>query len=314
MINRDIIRTKTVQLTYAYYQNGKDLAQAEKELVFSLSKAYHLYQYLLLLIVAITQEERKRVEVLGKRATREGTMMPSDKFVVNRFATQLETNEELLKFVETQKYTWENDTELIRKLCDQIESCTTYEEYMAAETDESNAYEADKEVWRKLYKQLIQDNEDLKLYLEDKSLYWNDDKEIVDTFVLKTIKRFASENGAAQPLLPEYKDQGDREYAVGLFRESILHAAEYKGYIEQLSQNWDISRLASMDLVIMQLAIAEMIHFPNIPIQVTITEYVQIAHLYSTPKSAKYVNGMLEALAKFLFDKRLMFKPLGKNN
>ena len=95
MINRELIRIKTVQLTYAYYQNGsKNIDSAEKELLFSLSKAYDLYNFLLALIVSITREAQRHLEVAQSRAQREGTEMPSQKFVNNRFALQLEGNKQ----------------------------------------------------------------------------------------------------------------------------------------------------------------------------------------------------------------------------
>ena len=106
--------------------------------------------------------------------------------------------------------------------------------------------------------------------LEEKSLYWNDDKEIVDTFVLKTIKRFDPINKSKQELLPEYKDEEDKDFARKLFRATILNADQYQRYMSENSRNWDFSRLAYMDVVIMQIAIAEMLTFPNIPVSVTI--------------------------------------------
>jgi len=178
---------------------------------------------------------------------------------------------------------------------------------MASEDD---SYEADREVWRKLYKQLIQDNEELDVILEEKSLYWNDDKEIVDTFVLKTIKRFDPANRGNQPLLPEYKDEEDRELARKLFRATILNADTYQRYMSEASRNWDFSRLAYMDVVIMQIAIAEMLTFPNIPISVTINEYVELAKLYSTARSGGYINGMLDAIARHLVKTGKLLKPI----
>ena len=143
MINRDLIRIKVVQLTYAYYQNGNhNIDKAEKELLFSLSKAYGLYNYLLSLIVSITQEERRRVEVLTNRAKREGTDVPSERFVYNKFAVQLEENKQLNLFLEGQQYRWEDDMEAVRKLCDQIEQSVIYQEYMASDDD---SYDADRE-------------------------------------------------------------------------------------------------------------------------------------------------------------------------
>lgn len=308
MINRKLIRVKIVQLTYAYYQNGHhNMDTAEKELLFSLSKAYDLYNYLLGLIVAITQEERRRVDIATRRAEREGTETPSQRFAFNKFATQLEENKQLNLFMEDKKMSWENDVEAVRKLCDQIERSPLYQEYMMSDAED---YETDRELWRRIYRTLIQGNEDLDAILEEKSLYWNDDKEIVDTFVLKTIKRFDPANKADQELLPEYDDTEDREYAQKLFRSTILNADTYQRYMSETSRNWNFSRLAYMDVVLMQIAIAEMLTFPNIPISVTINEYVDLAKLYSTPKSGGYINGMLDAIARHLVDTGRLLKPM----
>lgn len=308
MINRKLIRVKIVQLTYAYYQNGHhNMDTAEKELLFSLSKAYDLYNYLLGLIVAITQEERRRVDIATRRAEREGTETPSQRFAFNKFATQLEENKQLNLFMEDKKMSWENDVEAVRKLCDQIEQSPLYQEYMMSDAED---YETDREFWRRIYRTLIQGNEDLDAILEEKSLYWNDDKEIVDTFVLKTIKRFDPANKADQDLLPEYDDTEDREYALKLFRSTILNADTYQRYMSETSRNWNFSRLAYMDVVLMQIAIAEMLTFPNIPISVTINEYVDLAKLYSTPKSGGYINGMLDAIARHLVDTDRLLKPM----
>lgn len=308
MINRKLIRVKIAQLTYAYYQNGHhNMDTAEKELLFSLSKAYDLYNYLLGLIVAITQEERRRVDIATRRAEREGTETPSQRFAFNKFATQLEENKQLNLFMEDKKMSWENDVEAVRKLCDQIERSPLYQEYMMSDAED---YETDRELWRRIYRTLIQGNEDLDAILEEKSLYWNDDKEIVDTFVLKTIKRFDPANKADQELLPEYDDTEDREYALKLFRSTILNADTYQRYMSETSRNWNFSRLAYMDVVLMQIAIAEMLTFPNIPISVTINEYVDLAKLYSTPKSGGYINGMLDAIARHLVDTGRLLKPM----
>ena len=300
MINREIIRTKIVQLTYAYYQNGnKNIDSAEKELFFSLAKAYDLYNFLLMLIVAVTKEARRRNEVLTTRAEREGTQPPSQRFALNRFALQLEENNMLNEFANTQKRTWNDNPEFVSKLFELIESSDIYKEYMEDPIDD---YATDREFWRKIYRTLIQENADLDALLEEISLYWNDDKEIVDTFVLKTIKRFDEQNGTKQELLPEWASDEEQDYARKLFRAAILNADEYQRYMSEASRNWDFSRLAYMDVVIMQIAIAEMLTFPNIPISVTINEFVDLAKLYSTRKSGGYINGMLDGIARHLID------------
>ncbi len=307
MINREIIRIKIVQLTYAYYQNGnKNIDTAEKELFFSLSKAYDLYNYLLALIVAVTKESRRRLEVLQAKALREGTPEPPQKFAFNRFALQLENNKQLCEFMETQKRTWADTPEFVSHLLEQIEQSQIYKDYI----NDGDDYETDRELWRRLYRALIQDNDDLDLLLEEQSLYWNDDKEVVDTFVLKTIKRFEEKNGSKQPLLSEYDSEEEKDYARKLFRAAILNADEYQRYMSETSTNWDFSRLAYMDVIIMQIAIAEMLTFPSIPLSVTINEFVELAKVYSTPRSFGYINGMLDAIARYLIRQGRLLKQM----
>ena len=307
MINRVLIRLKIVQIVYAYYQNGgKNLDTAEKELFFSLSKAYDLYNYLLLLMVEITkQAERKQSAAKNKLLPTEEELHPNTKFVDNRFIAQLEVNKQLLEFSETQKKTWENESEFVKRLCEVIMNSDIYKEYMECET---SSYEEDRELWRKIYKRIIFNNYELDQVLEDQSLYWNDDKEIVDTFVLKTIKRFEEENGADQPLLPEFKDDEDQDFARRLFRRSILNAEYYRHLISENTRNWDLDRVALMDIIIMQIALAEILSFPNIPISVTFNEYVEIAKLYSTPKSGSFINGTLDGIVKALKEENKLTK------
>ena len=307
MINRVLIRLKIVQIVYAYYQNGgKNLDTAEKELFFSLSKAYDMYNYLLLLMVEITkQAERKQSAAKNKLLPTEEELHPNTKYVDNRLIAQLEVNKQLLGFSDTQKKTWENESEFVKRLCEVIMNSDIYKEYMECET---SSYEEDRELWRKIYKRIIFNNYELDQVLEDQSLYWNDDKEIVDTFVLKTIKRFEEENGANQPLLPEFKDDEDQDFARRLFRRSILNAEYYRHLISENTRNWDLDRVALMDIIIMQIALAEILSFPNIPISVTFNEYVEIAKLYSTPKSGSFINGTLDGIVKALKEENKLTK------
>lgn len=299
MINRVLIRLKIVQIIYAYYKNsGKTLKATEDEVFFSLSKAYDLYNYMLLLIVGITHYAADRISFLSmKIRPTESDRNPNLKFVNNRFALQLENNEQLKKFAEKSKLNWVENSDLLRRMLDKIEESDIYKEYMAAET---SSYEEDKELWRKLYKAFVFDNEELDSLLEEQSLYWNDDKSIVDSFVLKTIKRFEEKNGAAQQLLPEYKDVADMEFARKLFRNAIGNAEQYREMMSSNSKNWDMSRLAFMDVVIMQVALAEIMTFDDVPLSVTLNEYVEIAKHYSTVKSGSFVNGMLDTITKKL--------------
>lgn len=299
MINRVLIRLKIVQIIYAYYQNGgKNLDTAEKELFFSLSKAYDLYNYLLLLMVEVTKQANKKLNAAkNKLIPTKEELFPNTKFVENRFIAQLEVNKQLLDFAGNQKKTWENEADFVKSLCEQIMESDIYKEYMASET---SSYEEDREVWRKIYKKIIFNNAELDQVLEDQSLYWNDDKEIVDTFVLKTIKRFEEKNGAKQELLPEFKDDEDQDFARRLFRRAILNSDYYRHLISESTKNWDLDRVAFMDVIIMQIALAEVLSFPNIPVSVSLNEYVEIAKLYSTPKSGGFINGTLDGIVNKL--------------
>lgn len=184
MINRVLIRLKIIQIVYAYYQNGsKNLDSAEKELFFSLSKAYDLYNYLLMLMIALTNYAQKRIDAAkAKLAPTAEELYPNMKFVENKFIAQLEVNKQLTEFIANQKRTWANDEDFVKGLYEKIVESDIYKEYMASS---DNSYEYDRELWRKLYKTFVFNNEALDNVLEDQSLYWNDDKEIVDTFVLK---------------------------------------------------------------------------------------------------------------------------------
>lgn len=299
MINRVLIRLKIIQVVYAYYKNsGKSIKAAEDEVFFSLSKAYDLYKFLLLLIVALTRYASDRIAFnMRKVRPTEEDLNPNLKFVNNRLAAQLEANTDLIKFCEKSKLDWINYSDFLRRLLDSIVESDIYKEYMASET---SSYEEDRELWRKLYKNFIFNNEELDILLEELSLYWNDDKAIVDTFVLKTIKRFNEEGGMNQQLLPEYKDDEDMEYAHRLFKATIQNAEEYRKMMSESSKNWDMSRLAFMDVIIMQTALAEVMTFPQIPLNVTLNEYVEIAKYYSTPKSSSFINGLLDTIIKNL--------------
>ena len=299
MINRELIRLKVVQVIYAYYQNeGKSVEAAEKELFYSLSKAYDLYNYLLLLMVELTRFADRRIDNRRHklRPTYED-LNPNTRFIDNAFMAQLAANKQLEEFGKNQKRSWDDESEFVKRLFEQIEASDVYQAYMAKE---SLTYEDDRELWRKLYRTFIAQNDDIDELLEDQSLYWNDDKTIVDTFVLKTIKRFDSENGDGQELLPEFRDDEDKEFASKLFRNAINNAEAYRGLMAGNTKNWNMERLAFMDILIMQVALAEILSFPSIPVSVSLNEYVEIAKMYSTPKSGGFINGMLDTIVNQL--------------
>ena len=299
MINRVLIRLKVIQVVYAYYQNGgKNVEAAEKELFYSLSKAYDLYRYLLLLMVEVTRFADRRIDNRRNklRPTAED-LNPNTRFIDNAFMAQLAANAQLEEFAGNQKRTWDDEGDFVRNLFEKIEATGIYQEYMAKDT---LTYEDDREVWRKLYRAVIMQNDEIDEILEEQSLYWNDDKTIVDTFVLKTIKRFDPENGAEQELLPEFRDEEDKQFASRLLRSAINNAEAYRKLMENNAKNWDMERFAFMDILIMQVALAEIMCFPGIPVSVSLNEYVEVAKMYSTPKSGSFINGMLDSIVNQL--------------
>lgn len=301
MINRELIRLKVVQLVYAYYQNeGKTLDVAEKELTFSLSKAYELYKYLLNLLVEMKKYAERKSEASEARASRLGQKIEgisADKlFATNKLLVQLDENETLADY-RSHKQEWDEEPAFIKKLYTTFVESDVYGMYM---TKEDFSYEADREVIRKLYKTHICDNEDFVSMLEEHSLYWNDDKDVIDSFVMKTIKRFRPDSTPSQELLPDYAQEEDRQFAHELFLATLQRAQEVRQYIRENTKNWEFDRLAFMDVIIMQIALTEILTFPTIPLNVSFNEYLDIAKVYSTPRSAGYINGLLDHVVKKL--------------
>ena len=299
MINRVLIRIKVLQILFACSQNqDNDLATVEKELSFSLKKAYDLYFYLLRLMVEITEWQRQKLDMAKhKYLPTQEELNPNLRLVQNRFIAQLMHNKTFISYTEENAISWVNNREIIKHLLGTILESDIYKEYISSANDD---YEEDKEFWRKILKQVICQNENFLQDLEDMSIYWNDDLGIIETFVLKTIRRFEEENGEDQELLPMFKNEDDKEFAIQLLRASLLNENEYNTEINKYLKNWDMERIAGMDMVILRTAIAEIFNFPTIPTTVTLNEYIEIAKAYSTPKSAIFINGILDAMVKNL--------------
>ena len=143
-------------------------------------------------------------------------------------------------------------------------------------------------------------NEEFSDSIEDQSIYWTDDLEIVISFIIKTIKRFDTENGVNQELLPMFKDDEDAEFASGLIKNALENETLYRQMIDQHTNNWELDRIAFMDIIIMQAALAEIMTFPTIPVNVTLNEYIEISKSFSTDKSATFINGVLDNIVKEL--------------
>jgi N utilization substance protein B len=293
MISRRQLRIKALQTLYAYYKTGgEDMGRSEKELHFNIEKAYALYQYLLLLLIDVVLYAESRIELArNKRIPTSEDLNPNTRFIENRLIAQLRQNDHLLRYVEKNKLNWANYPELIKEIYNKLIDSEEYKSYMSSDV---NGYSEDKRLVTFIYTHLVFPNELLGSILEEQSIYWNDDLEFITSMIVKTIKKFKEMDGPDKPLMQLYKNQEDRDYVIKLFRLSILHREEYVAYIKENTRNWDLERIAFMDILIMQMAIAELVGFPSIPTKVTLNEYLEISKYYSTSKSNVFINGVLD--------------------
>lgn len=307
MINRVLIRIRVIQVLYSTYLNESgDLKKAETELMFSLQKSYDLYYYLLALLIEITDTHTRRLE------SRKAKLLPTDEDINpntrlsdNLFIKQLKSNEQFNKYVSDRPQSWEDHENYVRSLLEKILNSDIYAEYLANEVSD---YDTDREFWRKVFKTFIYCEEQLDDLLEDDNLFWNDDIEIVQSFVIKTIKKFDPEKGANQPLLPMFKDEEDRQFAIKLLRETMFNVKLAREYIDKYAKNWESERIAFMDMIIMQTAVSELLAFPSVPINVTMNEYINIAKSYSTHKSSSFINGILDSIVTELKSENKLLK------
>jgi N utilization substance protein B len=307
MISRRQLRIKALQSLYAYYQTGReDMNRSEKELHFTIGKSYELYYYLLLLIIDVVLYAETRIELArNKRIPTPEDLHPNTRFIHNGLVEQLRNNDQLLRFVDRNKLNWSDYPELVKEIYTKLVASEAYAAYMSAP---DSGYAEDKRLIIHIYTHMVFPSELLSSILEEQSIYWNDDLEFITSMIVKTIKKYKEGDGPAKNLMDLYKNEEDREYVVSLFRQAILHRDEYVDYIKQNTRNWDLERIAFMDILIMQMAIAELIAFPSIPTKVTLNEYLEISKFYSTSKSNVFINGVLDKVVMQLKEEKKVQK------
>ena len=310
MISRRLLRIKALMALYAFNRReDENLAQAETELMFSIGKSYDLYHYLLLLVLEVADIASEKIDMaLQKRIPSHEDLNPRRRFIDNRVIAQIRKNDEFKSYISTKKLSWINNSHIPRLLYSKMLVWEVYEEYMASETEN---YQSDKKFIIKLITELFSNSEDLQSNLEEQSIYWNDDMEYISSMVEKTLKKFKTDTGEKTPLMPLFKNDDDEEFVKILFRKAILHSKKCSELIDKNTTNWEVDRIALMDILVMQLAITEIIEFPEIPVKVTLNEYIEIAKYYCTSKSSTFVNGILDNIVKEIRDEGL-FKKFGR--
>jgi N utilization substance protein B len=310
MISRRLLRIKALMALYAFNRREDgDLVRAESELTFSIAKTYDLYHYLLLLVLEINDIAAEKIEqALLKKIPTPQDLNPNRRFVDNPVITQLRNNLSFSKYISSSKLSWVNYTHIPRALYNKMLSWVVYEEYMISE---DKSYQSHKKFIISLLTELFSDSEDLLNCLEEQSIYWNDDMEYVLVMVEKTLRKFKAESGEKAELMPLFKNKEDEDFVKLLFRKAVMNTKQYSELIDSNTTNWEVERIALMDILVMQLAITEVLEFPEIPVKVTLNEYIEIAKYYCTPKSSTFVNGILDNIVKEIREKGL-FKKYGR--
>ncbi|WP_375325051.1 transcription antitermination factor NusB [Flagellimonas sp. GZD32] len=299
MLTRRHIRVKVMQCIYALVQSkDESLQKQEKFLRVSIENMYVLYLLILSLLAELHRLAEKHASHASKKyvATEDDKYPDPEKFIKNRLLLQLVNNDALKNELSSRKLdNWYLNDEYVKIIYKEIVASDIYKEYM---TNGESSYIDDREVVLELFREIIAPNEKIYEYFEDDKLTWVDDFPIVNTFLVKRLKK-AKPDVSDRFFLPSLlKDQEDMDFANELLTKTLLNDAKWEKEIEGKTPNWDNDRIAEIDSIILKMAICELLNFPSIPEKVTLNEYLEIAKEYSTPKSSIFINGVLDKLAK----------------
>ncbi|MFW5915907.1 MAG: transcription antitermination factor NusB [Bacteroidota bacterium] len=295
MITRRIIRIKILQIVFSYlFSKDKTIDQYEKELFFSINKFYDLYHKLLYFIVDLRNFAENKIEIArNKKAPTYEDLNPNTKFIGNQVIRQIEKNEELKRFVNQKKLDWSQKKDFLKNFYNFLSNFELFREYM---NNPERSYKEDKLLVIKTYTHLLANYDPLYQQLEEQSIYWNDEVDLIISIIAQTLKNLPEDQETGNLVYPLFKKKEDKEFAKHLLRKTIMRYYEYDYLIKNNSQNWDLERIAVMDILIIKMAITEILEFSSIPTKVTLDEYIEIAKFYSTEKSNIFINGILDKI------------------
>ncbi len=298
MLNRRHIRVKVLQTIYAMHQSGSDdLEKTEKFLIASMDNLQDLYLLMVSILIEINNKEKEFLTISSKKhlATPE-EKDPNRKFVDNSVLNYLATNKSIASALEQRKINnWKQNDDYLLLLLDSTKKSVIYKTYMS---NRISTFEEDKCFVADLFAEVIAPNEKLYDYLEDYRLTWVDDIPLVNTIILKQLKSIKALKDSDFTVPALFKDDEDQDFAKQLFRKTVLREYELAKEFIDRTPNWDPDRISEVDTIMLKMAICEFLHFPSIPIKVTINEYLEIAKEYATPKSSLFINGILDNLVK----------------
>ena len=296
MLGRRQIREKVTQAVYAYYQNPIKVDVLEQNMFSEIEKIYYLYIYQLNFIIALKEVAERQIENDRNRyIIAEKHINPNRKFVDNQVINKLEENVERLQFTSLHsELKWDIDNEFLRKTYQKIITGKRYNDYM---NSDDYSFDGAQKFIAKLFLKYVAENESFHQYVEDKELFWADDIHISNTMVQKTIGMLKEEEPSDR-LIRVIKNEEDRSFASKLLRDSLKNLESTEEKIKERLENWDISRVSTMDKVILVLAITELDNFPFTPLKIIVNEYIEIAKTFSTNKSNIFVNGVLDKYSR----------------
>lgn len=297
MISRRIIRTKVLQILYAHVSSPeKQVSASENELHFSIQKTYDLYHLLLSLPVELCDYAERMIDMRKqKNFPTQEELNPNLRFVSNLLISKLRTNQDLAHYIQKNKVNWTNNQELVKKIYQAMIESEVYKSYLISTP---NDFQVDRRFIEDFFAEILLKCEFVFSEFEEQSIYWNDDLDFVVSMVIKTLKKFRIENSINDHLSSLYKDEEDREFTVKLFKKTLEKSEENRKTIEAYTKNWDVERVATMDILIMELALTELTDFPSVPVKVTLNEYIELAKYYSTQRSSIFINGVLDRITK----------------
>jgi N utilization substance protein B len=295
MLNRRHIRIKALQVIFAYYNEEKpDMVRYEKMLFESFQRFRDLYISLLLIPAELQSKAIEKIEAgLAKKLPSNEDLNPNTKFVTNEVIRMLSHSKILAKASGEIQIRWANNQDLMRSLFRMLITTEDYKEYM---TSPLRGFDHDKEYLLRFMRRHVINYDGIHDYLEDSGIFWNDDMDLASSMALKTIKTI-KEKDDDLTLLPLWKEEDDEEaYAKNIFRKTLEMGEENLALVAANAPNWEVDRIATMDMVILKMALAEARTCESIPLKVTMNEYIELANYYSTPKSNVFINGLLESL------------------
>ena len=305
MLNRRFLRVKVLQQIYAYHQAEEtDMAAAERRLLDSVDNLYGLFIRQLTFWVEVKCFAERRIEEnLHKNFPTEEDLNPNRKFVNNHVLNALENNTDLMRLAEKYKINWTDDREdFIRGFYNRLREYPEYQEYMASS---KSSFALDKKLILDIIDNHLEDDEVLFDYYSDKNLGYNRDYQLGLFLLWKFINELDEHFDASTKLPTAYKTENednndDKRFLLKLFRDTLKHADEYQELVKANISNWDYDRVALMDKIIIFMALTEFCQFQDIPVKVTINEYIELSKYYSTPDSRRFVNGILDKLSEQL--------------